>query len=178
MRDPSAWIQTFTGRQFWPMDPRPEEICIEDIAHALSMQCRFSGHTLRHYSVAEHCIRVSEIVEGKELQLKALLHDASEAYLVDIPSPLKRLPAFALYREAESRLEKMIFRKFGLSEEMPEEVKHADLVLLATEKLNLMGKEPAPWLPLPPPLLESFWRKADVHGAFLRRFYDLKSSIL
>ena len=79
-----GWIQTYTGRQFWPLDPRIEDIDIHDIAHALSHQCRYSGHCLRFYSVAEHSVLLSHHVAGEHM-LWALLHDAWEAYLAAIP---------------------------------------------------------------------------------------------
>ena len=79
-----SWLQTYTGIQFWPLDPRPEEIDIQDIAHALSLLCRFNGHCQRFYSVAEHSVHVSTIL-APEFGLWGLLHDAAEAYLSDIP---------------------------------------------------------------------------------------------
>ena len=69
------WMQTFTGRQFWPADPRADEIDIRDIAHALSMQCRYAGHCTQFYSVAEHCVLLANAIP--EQKLWALLHDAS-----------------------------------------------------------------------------------------------------
>lgn len=93
------WIQTATGGQFWPMDPQPDEIDINDIAHALAMLCRFGGHCLRFYSVAEHSVLLSHAVPP-EHALWALLHDATEGYLVDMPRPIKAfLPG---YKEAEA----------------------------------------------------------------------------
>lgn len=88
------WIQTYTGRQFWPLDPKPEEVCIEDIAHALSQQCRYAGHTIRFYSVAQHSVEIALRVP-RAAALWGLLHDAAEAYLVDLPRPVKYLmPAY------------------------------------------------------------------------------------
>jgi len=81
------WITTYTGKRFHYLDPQPEEIDIVDIAHALSLTCRFGGHCKEFYSVAEHSIRVAEIVP-KEFQLLALLHDAGEAYTGDVQSPI------------------------------------------------------------------------------------------
>src|SRR5271165_7548492 len=83
------WIQTYTGRVMYPLDPRPEEINIIDIAHALSNLCRFTGHVRTFYSVAEHSVRVSQHCDPKDA-LWGLLHDASEAYLADMSRPMKR----------------------------------------------------------------------------------------
>lgn len=140
------WIQTYTGKIFWPLDPRPEEVDIEDIAHALSFLCRFGGHTEKFYSVAEHSVRLSYIVPQKD-RLWGLLHDASEAYLVDLPRPLKYHSAMgALYRGIEEQLMNAICERFGLSPTMPQTVFNADVVMLITEKRDL--------LKIPPPLKE------------------------
>lgn len=139
------WMQTYSGRQFWPLDPRPDEIHIEDIGHALSNQCRFAGHCRTFYSVAEHSVRVAEIVPPDEA-LWALLHDAPEAYLVDLPRPLKRSAGFApRYREVEDRLMAVVCERFGLPVVMPERVKEADNVLLMTEARDLMRDPPVTW---------------------------------
>jgi uncharacterized protein len=130
------WMQTFTGRKFFPMDPRPEEINGLDIAHALSLQCRYNGHTTRFYSVAEHCVLLSYAV-SPENALWALLHDASEAYVGDMIRPLKlHMPA---YVEAEDVVMGVIAYKFGLAgSTMPDEVKDADTRILLNEKAELM----------------------------------------
>lgn len=132
------WIQTYTGLVMYPLDARPEEICIEDIAHALSNLCRFTGHCRMFYSVAEHSVRVSYAVPPVDA-LWGLLHDATEAYLADMSRPMKRYAEFGIpYRAAESRLMTVIAARFGLNGPMPESVKHADTVLLMTEKRDLM----------------------------------------
>lgn len=138
-----AWIQTFTGRAFYPLDPRPEDINLLDIAHALSMQCRFTGHLRRFYSVAEHCCRVSVMVKRlggtTEEALWGLLHDASEAYLVDVARPVKHTPLMQGYRDAEAGVTKAICQRFGLPPEEPSAVKTADKVMLAIEARDLLG---------------------------------------
>lgn len=149
------WCQTFTGRQFWPMDPRPEDVCLEDIAHALSLQCRFAGHCREFYSVAEHSVRVSRAVESvlpdemapeprRLMLLAALLHDASEAYLVDVPRPVK--PYLVGYREAESRVMVAVESWAGLYGSYThdhEAVKCADEALLRTEaRATFSGRRP------------------------------------
>jgi uncharacterized protein len=133
------WIQTYTGVQFWPLDPQPEEIRIEDIAHALSMQCRFGGHCRVFYSVAEHSVRVSRELPA-HLKSWGLLHDAAEAYLVDLPRPLKRSCEMGvLYSQIEDRLMAVICERFGLTPNPPIEIKRIDTVLLMTEKRDLMS---------------------------------------
>jgi len=136
------WMQTVGGRAFYPLDPRPEDIDIEDIAHALSLVCRFGGHCSTFYSVAEHSVRVSmAIVEAGGTRTEAfagLMHDAAEAYLGDMIWPLKQAPSVAGYKAIEHRVQSVIFAKFGLPDELPPIVKRFDLVLLSTEKRDLM----------------------------------------
>jgi hypothetical protein len=142
-----AWIQTYTGKQFFLLDPDPKSISIGDIAHALSMQCRYNGHVHQFYSVAEHSVLVSRYVP-QELKLTALLHDASEAYITDIPRPLK--PHLANYKELEERVERVIAGVFGTIYPLPAEVKRVDAAILGDEKDLLMAPEPADWnLPYP-----------------------------
>jgi hypothetical protein len=139
------WLQTFTGIQFWPLDPRPEEIVVEDIAHALSNQCRYSGHVRKFYSVAEHSVRVALHVKPPH-RLWGLLHDAPETYLVDLAGPIKHYSRLGdAYREIEEPLMKCVCARFGLSPAEPVEVKVADNELLMTEKRDLMGPGPAKW---------------------------------
>lgn len=136
------WIQTYTGRQFWPLDPRCEDIDIFDIAHALALKCRYTGHCRLFYSIAQHSVIASMIVPPADM-LAALMHDASEAYLADVARPVKRaLPDFL---SAEERLERVLAERFGLPHPMPDAVKRADLILLRTERRDLMGPPPRPW---------------------------------
>jgi hypothetical protein len=109
-----AWIQTFSGRKFWPLDPRPNEIAIEDVAHALSNVCRYGAHTRRFYSVAEHAVIVSLHVPP-HCAREGLLHDTAEAYVGDMVRPLKHQPEMAEYRRAEEHIELAVRERFGLS---------------------------------------------------------------
>ena len=105
-----AWIQTYTGRQFWPLAPQAEHVDIRDIAHSLAMQCRFNGHCRGFYSVAQHSVLVSQVVPPEDA-LWGLLHDAAEAYISDLPRPLKNTaPEF---RAAEHRLLTVILGRLG-----------------------------------------------------------------
>lgn len=145
------WMQTNAGLAFYPLDPVPEEICIEDIAHSLSLLCRFGGHCSSFYSVAQHSVLVSCGIENAllnkteitvfnaDLALWGLLHDASEAYAGDVIWPVKRAPEMEGYRAIETRLQNAVCDRFTLPREEPAIVKHFDLVALATEKRDLMG---------------------------------------
>lgn len=128
-------ICTHTGKLFTPFDPVAADICIEDIAHTLSNICRFGGHTSDFYSVAQHSYEVSYVCDPADA-LAGLLHDASEAYLLDIPTPLK--PLLGGYLDAEKRLQDMIYGKYGLSHTMPVSVIAADRAMLDRERAYLM----------------------------------------
>lgn len=130
-------IFTYTGNVFYPLDPRQQDIYIEDIAHALSLMCRFNGHINCFLSVAQHSIHVSELCKP-ENALYGLLHDASEAYLADVPSPLKQM--FDDYKNIERKVQGAICAKFNLDPLMPPDVKVADNIMLATEMRDLMTK--------------------------------------
>lgn len=145
-RDDASWIITYTGRQFWPLDPRPWDVDILDIAHALSMSVRWRGHCRSFYSVAEHSILVSNLVGSPASRIFALLHDAAEAYLSDVPSPLKRL--MPDYKKAETRLQETIF--YALLGEQPNplcaiEIEDADRIALALEARQLTS-DAHPWM--------------------------------
>ena len=134
-----SWMQTASGRAYWPIDPRPEDVFIEDIAHALGHICRYAGHCSTFYSVAEHSVLVSLLVPP-EHALAGLLHDATEAYCVDVPRPLKRhLPD---YQEIEERNWRVIATRFGLPAELPQCVHDADIAICLAEKEALMLPSP------------------------------------
>jgi len=136
------WMQTCTGRAFYPMAPRVEDIDPADIAHALSLICRYGGHVRQFYSVGEHCVLMSQAV-APENALWALLHDATEAYLGDMIRPLKL--AMPEYRTVEDRLMAVICERFGLAPDCPDEVKLADNRILRDERDALMAPAPLPW---------------------------------
>ena len=135
------WTQTFTGRQFWPLDPRPDDIDPVDIAHALSMQCRYNGMVTAFYSVAEHCVLMSRAV-APEHALHALLHDATEAYVGDMIRPLK--VHMSDFQAAEDRVWAAVAERFDIDPAMPEEVHQADSRILVDERAVLLGTPPAP----------------------------------
>ena len=170
------WLQTYLGIQFWPLDPRPEEIDIRDIAHSLSLMCRFAGHTRCFYSVAQHSCLVSDFLILEDLALCGLLHDASEAYLVDLPRPIKNNTQLGeCYAIVEKRNMECIAKKFQLENIIYPAVENADNVLLATEARDLMGPHPAAWECLPEPLKEIIepWSPAKAEWEFLTRYNRL-----
>lgn len=144
------WIQTYKGIMFYPLDPRQEEIDIEDIAHSLSNQCRFSGHLKTFFSVAQHCVYVADWLQERfphnyQLQLAGLLHDASEAYLVDLPRPIKNFSEIGTYyRAAEHELMRVIGEKFGVdffSDHTFPHWSYADNAVLLAEKRDLFPSQ-------------------------------------
>lgn len=170
----AAWIQTHSGRRFNPTNPYVDAIVIQDIAHALSMQCRFSGHCKKFYSVAQHSVLVSYICDSKDA-LWGLLHDASEAYLVDVPRPLKRSGKFEAYIEFEAKMQEAICRRFGLPLQEPPSVKKADAVLLTTEARDLMSPLHPDWVQAvePLPFLIEAWDHDKAKDMFMKRFFEL-----
>lgn len=138
------WIATYTGKRFYPFDPRPEDIDVNDIIHALSNQSRFAGHCTKFYSVAQHCVLVSLMCPDEDA-LWGLLHDASEAYLVDIPTPLKRDPIFKPYVDAENNLQNVICDVYDLPHEKPPSVKEVDRRMLVTEARDLTMSQGRGW---------------------------------
>lgn len=166
------WMQTASGRQFWPIDPRPQDIYIEDIAHALGMMCRYNGHCIKFYSVAEHSVHISRALPP-EFALYGLLHDAPEAYIADIVRPAKRF--IDGYVAVENRLMMAIAQRFNLPLTMPPEVKRADNAILADEAAQVMGPAPCSWNLAEPPLgVEiAFWCPRRATLEFMARFREL-----
>ena len=137
-------ILTFSGLLFDATDPSPHDICLLDIEASLAKTNRFGGHTKAPYSVAQHCVLMSSRVP-KEDRLWALLHDATEAYIGDLPKPIKNaLPAF---EDMEERIMMVIARKYDLPWPMPQSVKDADIRMLLTEARDLFDDHPGftPW---------------------------------
>lgn len=141
------WMQTFTGRQFWPLDPRVGEVSIIDIASGLSKLSRYGGQCLRFYSVAEHSVLIARKLRADGLPIEecraGLLHDASEAYLADIIRPIK--PFLGGYYAIEDRLMRVISQRFRFPCPWPESVDAADVAILHDEMLQNMAPPPARW---------------------------------
>ena len=145
------WIQTYTGKKFYPLDPRPEDVCIEDIAHALANTCRYNGHSKVFYSVAEHCVRMSfEDLPG--CPKWRLMHDAAEAYISDVPRPIK--PMLSEFKEIENNIMSVIGEKFNLGVPDHDAIEYADIVMLATEKRDVLLPGPEWGIKLPDPMEE------------------------
>lgn len=168
------WIATFTGKKFFPFDPRSEDINITDMAHALSNICRFGGHSSSFYPVAQHLVLVS-LMCPDPWQLWGLMHDGPEAYLVDIPSPLKRMPEFKPYRDAEDNLMNVICDTFGLPRGEPPEVKLVDKRMLATEARDLTFTQGRGWSTPAEPYDFNIipWTPHHAQVRFMARFHEL-----
>jgi hypothetical protein len=173
MRSNKTWIQTYTGRQFWPLDPRPEEVFIEDIAWQLAGQNRWKGASRVLINIAHHSLIVSGMCDP-DYALQGLLHDATEAYLGDMAGPVKSgLPDFC---RAEQHLWTVIAERFGVPVEMHPSVVKADLVSLHTETRDLLPPPPVEWRQwLPAPMEQTIVpiSRDYAAGFFLARFAEL-----
>lgn len=159
------------------VNPENSVFTIEDIAHSLSNLCRFNGHVKTFYSVAQHSIEVSKIVPSK-FALQGLLHDAAEAFLGDVVSPLKQL--LPDYKAIEARVEAAVFSRLGLPQPLDESVKNADLTMLLAEQRELMPFHSDAWeveamglIPLTLRIVPLV--PAEAKNVFLSRFYELKN---
>jgi 5'-deoxynucleotidase YfbR-like HD superfamily hydrolase len=188
------WMQTWTGRRFYPASPEAADVDIRDIAHSLGMLCRYAGHVDRFYSVAEHCVKMSQAIDP-EHALEALLHDATEAYVVDVPRPLKvQLPD---YQAIERKVQLAVWDAFGLpvvvvpiqtSSRVVERrdpvesavVKMFDTRILLDERAALMSATREAWgVDSYEPLgveIEG-WHPARAGAEYLARFHELTDSV-
>lgn len=157
------WIGMASGRQFWPLDPRAAEVDAHDIAQALANLCRFGGRCRAFYSVAQHSVWVADYCArlwpgDSALHLHALMHDAAEAYVGDVVSPLKpavhvlRGDRFEQFRDTEERIMRAIRAHVGISAPTPamvDRIRTADVAALAVEARDLMGDPKWPGMPEP-----------------------------
>jgi 5'-deoxynucleotidase YfbR-like HD superfamily hydrolase len=132
-------VRTFMGKMIDPFNPDPDQITLVDIAHSLSNLCRWNGHTMKYYSVAEHSIFVQNMVQSREDKLAAMLHDASEAYISDVTRPVKH--RLKNYFDVEFELMVVISRKFGFQFPLSTAVKEADEYALRWEWVNIVTAE-------------------------------------
>lgn len=165
-------IQTFTGKSLDVLNPSADDICIEDIAHALSNTARFGGHLNQFFSVAQHCLIVEEQCKDEE-KLWALLHDATEAYLSDVVTPLKKSEIFKGYKTIEKQLEKVIFEKYGLYGDIPKSVDIIDKSSFYIEIANFYDHWPKDKLDQLPNYPVKAMTPAEAEVAYLKRFYEL-----
>lgn len=178
-RGAGDWIQTHAGRKFYVLDPRPEDICIEDIAHALANAPRFAGHTRYFYSVAEHSVRVAWALRDKgfdrRIQYAGLHHDDSDAYIGDMPRPFKYLPEFKFFRDAEHNIMIAIAATLQFDYPKPEAVNWADNAVLGTEARDLMRPCIDDWHLKHPCLPTRIrpWSPRKAKREFLELFYEL-----
>lgn len=175
-----AWLPTFRGIHFDLLNPQTQMVNIKDIAHALAMTCRWGGQCRTFYSVAQHSLMVSRAVPPEHAML-GLLHDAPEAYVGDVITPLKHiLPGYAAIEE---RVWKCIADRFEVPSVLSPEVKRADIRALATE-FRMIGSgagvwDVTPYLDGEPPLewMEPL-EPARAEAQFLKRFVELTTNRL
>lgn len=178
MPELQPWIETFTGKEFYFLDPTPDAIDIRDIAHSLAFTCRYTGHSKRFYSVAEHSILVSYLANDP---LAGLLHDASEAYITDIASPIK--PYLSNYKELEDMLMGRIASKFGFDYPFDPDIKDCDATQLKTEAKYLLKSGGIPWAHLYPTKRQHGIKPMclspeEAEKAFLERFEEVRNDTI
>jgi len=178
-----TWIETQSGVRFELSDPDPDSVALCDITHALGKLCRYTGHTSRFYSVAEHSIHVASLVP-EELRLAALLHDAAEAYIGDLSTPLKMLISETgpLLKVTENKILSAVWKKFGISltAENLIVIHEADIRVLLAERRFFLGRLDWGWgeeirpaaikfMRLDPDLAADTFRQ-EIESAILRRY--------
>lgn len=176
-----SYITTYLGLHFDPLAPDMEKIRIEDVAHALSMTCRGNGHVKTFFSVGRHCINCCREALARgyadKVALACLVHDASEAYMSDVPRPLKQV--LPQYVEAEERLLALIYRKFlgeSLTKEEQALVKEVDDAMLYYDMLELLGEKVAEKAPdVHIPLSYDVAAFDEVEKEYLKLFNDLRA---
>lgn len=174
-------MQTLSGDYFDLADPHHSPINIMDIAGSLSKQCRFTGHTKDLYTVAQHSVHVSHLVETETgstaLALIALLHDAHEAYTGDISTPMKSVLGRKKVSQIENNITDAIMREFGIDTWADEMYKLADLIALATERRDQLREQERCWpcltgiAPDSPRIV--VWSPDAACVFFINRFEDL-----
>ncbi|VVB52894.1 Uncharacterised protein [uncultured archaeon] len=172
-----AYIATFTGKKFFLLKPRMEDIDITDIAHALALQCRWTGHCKYHYSVAQHSYYCS-VLGPEEEALERLMHDGSEAYISDMNRPLKHYTdAGSAYMKVEKPLQDMIYAAFACRPIEPASVKIADNMMLYAEKAQIVGykfaEQDETEDSAQAPILIEQWSPERAEKEFLKRFQEL-----
>lgn len=176
------WISLLSGGQFNYNNPEESDVCLEDLAGALSNICRFSGHLPAFYSVAQHLVNTSRIVDSS-IAYDALMHDTAEAFTNDLPTPLKW--AFPVFKTLEEKIEAAMADKFGFNYPYPDGVKKADTEMLILEKIYVK-KDYSIWPNYEGIKVDHLVDKVDLKGwqpqrakrEFLNRFYELTTKQL
>lgn len=176
-------IQTFSGEIFYPLDPKIDEIHLVDIAHGLSNKARFTGQTKKFFSTAQHSYNVSDYLRvlGYDVMVQfiGLHHDDTDAYLPDVATPLKILPEFAWFRDLEHYMQDLCFAKFGCVVKDYKPVKEVDIIMLLTEKRDLMPKRNSNWnhkytqKPVPKPYKIIPWPPEEAEEKYLQKNKEL-----
>jgi len=176
------WCETYSGMRVYPTYFQECGVNIEDIAHALSNQCRYNGHTKKFYSVAEHCVHMCDYAmdEGRTAAegLHALLHDACEAYIGDIPRPIKC--AVPKLKEVETEIDRVIGKVFGLPAKKPDWLDELDARIVVDERAQAMSRSGHKWVHdvlEPLGVIIGFWKPQDAKLLFLRRYRVLTDLI-
>ncbi len=178
----SSRITVHSGRMVDPLNFQDDDVRVDDICWALSLQCRFSGHVEDHYSVGQHSVICSDMVDGNDqTRFDALMHDASEAYLQDVARPLKEDVYFGqAYRGAEARVQRTISQVLGLTWPIPVAVKETDMRMCVTERRDLMPFHvPGSWDPdwealAPYDIVIKAWTPRRTRREFMLRFDRLR----
>jgi hypothetical protein len=160
------WMETLSGIRFYPLEAEVDKFSIKDIAHALSNICRWGGHTCYHFSVAQHAHIMSHLV-SKENAMEALMHDATEAYLGDIPTPIKRL--FPEYLDIEDKLAKKLAVKYKYTYPYPAQVYKYDTVMKKIEHDVLLLRKESPYC-----IKIERLSQEEAERLFLTRYNELK----
>lgn len=182
MKKFEAGIEAVSGRMLFPLSPRVADVNIKDIAHALGNKCRYTGHCREFYSVAQHSVLVSQVVD-RRLALAGLLHDASEYVLPDVSSPVK--PRLKGFKEIEEGVLDAVFKRFGIlatrqDEEAMAEIKAADRAVMAIEVRDLMPGNPDYWdLPDADPFLDvrEPWGPKESREKFMDRYEQIMEAM-
>lgn len=183
-KDKGFYIITHSGKRIYFNDLENNHYDIEDIAHSLSINNRFNGHTYKPYSVAQHSVIMANIMKERgfspQKQMKALLHDCSEAYMPDLPTPFKKQPEFEGFVRLENRLQDIIYLRFGCPPGKDHDVKYLDTQMLATEIRDLMGNLNSNILPEVDRIPEKIipWGYDIAEKAFLNSYKMLSKQIL
>ena len=188
----NEYMMTASGREFVPARLVPTDVVIEDIAHSLSLICRFGGHTREHYSVAQHSLLVMRILSAVDapaiIQMAGLLHDAHEAYVGDMPTPLK-VALGSCWHKVEHQAACAVYEAFGLTDIMKRHhaiIKNADLVALATERRDVTGfdtNKNSAWnilvgvSPFHEPATTGSWSPQWWASLFLEQYYSLRDAV-